>query len=291
MQSQTLRRIEFPSSYDAFKKSCSAIFYRELTNHGKEFKIYRFPPGVASISDRVPINNEETYLQLNEDFLYNTNVPIPVIYLWSIANNDEANESPNQRDYENICNLKSPSQRGSLSTSARIKERYQYICLACKHDYINAKSSMHCCHILELEELQGLSLDEIDDVIKKCALYDINDHRNFITLCRICHNHFDHQKLGIELIDGKYVWQVKPALENTILPISSLCYGTLRGTELMIRKEMRPPPELIAHRHVRYVNNISSKAKKRKVTLVHKCFCYDKNNFHVLTQYLGWGIG
>jgi len=193
---------------------------------------------------------------------------MPVILLWSYSKDKNGN-SPNERNYEDFRGVKSPGTRSSTSVSGKIKSTYKYICLACQHNYQNATSSMNGCHILELEELQGISVEEIEQLTEKCELDDIDDHHNYIPLCNTCHDNFDYQRLGIELQQNNeyYLWQVKPELEQTAMPHSNNLYGTLRGTKIPILRQYRPPPALIAHRRERYIANISSRTKKRKVIL------------------------
>lgn len=264
MQSQTSRRVIFPNSFANFEDNCRNAFHSELAKHGTKFKIYRMPYGITSISERVRID-EENYSQLCED-MRNVAYLIPVILLWSYSKDKNGN-SPNDRNYEDFQDVKSPGTRSSTSVSGTIKSTYKYICLACKHNFQNARSSINGCHILELEELQGLSAEEIDQLTEKCDLDEIDDPRNYIPLCTTCHNNFDYQRLGIELQNNKYLWQMKPELEQTAMPHSNNLYGILRGTEIPILRRYHPPPALLAHRQVRYIANISSRTKKRKVIL------------------------
>ena len=260
MQSQVIRRVIFPSSYATFRRNCANVFQCELSNHGSNFKAYTMPPGVAQISDRQLIS-EENYAHVCERMCSKTE-PMPAIYLWSY---DKDGDSPNQRNYEDAVRVKSPSTRGSSVSAGKIKSIYDFCCLACKLDCRNSKGTMNSCHILELEELQGLGVDESQLLLLACGLESIDENRNLIPLCVTCYKHFDNQLLGIALVDSKYTWQVKPDLEQVTMPDLETPYGTLRGTEIIFRT-YSPPPQLIAHRHERFLANISSK-KKRKVSL------------------------
>jgi hypothetical protein len=270
MQSQIIRRVVFPSTYAAFLDKCSKAFTCELSRYGKEFKTYRMPPGVAKIDDRQSIN-EENYARLCED-MQGSSILMPTILLWSRI---EAGNSQDECDYEDFQGFNSPSLRGSSTMSGKIKSKYEYHCLACKNDYQRAKSTINACRILEVEEVRNLSTNESRLKANNCGIFDIDDPRNYIPLCTTCHDHFEYQRLGIELKDGKYLWQVKPILEQPPMPHhpDNKVYGTLKGTEIEFTETARPPPKLITHRQERYNANISSRTKKRKIALMHNC-CY-----------------
>ncbi len=262
MQSQTVRCVSFPDSYTGFRTLCAKVFECELSNYGREFKVYRLPPGVASIESRMLIN-EESYAQLCEDFR-NPVLVKPSICIWSER---EDSDSPNQRNYEDYLSCESASQRGSTSVSERVMTQYKFRCQACRHDYTNAKQDLNGCHIVELEELQGQSIDDIEDLLEECRLDTIDDPQNLIPLCSTCHYYFDLQKLGIDQKDDKFLWLVKPEQEKIQLPHSDQLYETIKGTEIKPPHSIRFQYASIAHRRYRYDHDISSKKKgvKRKV--------------------------
>jgi hypothetical protein len=264
MQAQCVRGIVFPSSYESFRKRCLRAFASELALHGKAFKIYRVPAVIsASFSDREKIDDEESYQQLYDEMCSKSG-PFPNVYLWSVGNNEE---NPTQRSYEDYSGARSADSRGGTSVSGHVKELNEFHCLACAYDCQHSQSTLDGCHILELEELK------VDDkqataLLEKCGIVSHDDPRNLIPLCKTCHNHFDFQRLGIELLtNSTYQWLVKPVLEDTRIPYNERPYKDLRGTKIVFaRRGLRPPADLIAHRLDRYTHNIISRDnKKRKV--------------------------
>lgn len=64
MQSKQTRRIALPNTYEAFRAACAEAFVLELLEHGRQFKLYRFPSHeVSSLSDRQKIT-EDNYAAL-----------------------------------------------------------------------------------------------------------------------------------------------------------------------------------------------------------------------------------
>ncbi len=243
---------------------CASAFQCELFKHGRKFNVYRLwpPGGVASIESRILIN-EEFYAQLCEDFR-NPVLVKPSICIWSERVDSD---SPNQRNYEDYLSYKSGSQSGSTSVSGRVMAQYKFRCQACRHDYTNAKQELNGCQIVEVEELQGLSSDDVADLLEKCRLETVDDPQNLIPLCCTCHYYFDLQKLGIDQTDDKFWWLVKPEQEKIQLPHSDQLYETIKGTEIKPPHSIRFQYASIAHRRYRYDHDISSKKKgvKRKV--------------------------
>lgn len=195
MQSQTFRRVTLKSTYEDFRTNCANVFECELSRHGKDFKVYRLPPGVANISDRQLIS-EDNYVQLREDIMLHTSTPMPSIWLWSLSTT--AHNIPNDRDYGNCWDESNPSLSGS-SIYEIIKKQYGYRCLACNYDFRTAQSKIAGCHILEMEEIQNLNYEDAIKLAHSCGIFDVEDPRNIIPLCTTCHDHFDCQRLGIQV--------------------------------------------------------------------------------------------
>jgi len=263
MQSQSVKRVRFPTSYAEFFNICLREFESELREHGHDFKVYRMPTLLAvDIEDRKLVN-AENYEEVREEIMaWDTSAAIPAVYLWSVG--PGAKVSPSQRKYEDFRGEMTASSR-SGTLSVRVRASNNFKCMACKGDYSLNMSALAAAHILELEELEGLSKEEIDALSDKCGIYNSEQINNFIPLCTACHTHFDFQQLGI---DSNYRWLVKPELEGQRMPHGGT-YGDLRASELTFaRPTLRPPQELINHRLERYWTGTTSRGKKRKVKTV-----------------------
>lgn len=184
------------------------------------------------------------------------------INIWSENHEGNSPEADLFERKQNSDRERPPSSRGYANTEFKqtLKELYQFRCLACKFQYKTAESSLEACHILEVEEVNHISVDDQILFLTKCGLVDIHDRHNFILLCTTCHIHFDKQLLGIRRDGEAYKWVVKPTLHETPLPHSPETYGTLVGTQIQF--PFGPPmPQVIDHRYERYVLGTSPKRK------------------------------
>ena len=245
MQSQVIRRLEFPKSYSAFLSKCASVFQCELAKYGSRFKVYRMPPGITSI-ESMDLIDEETYGRLYRD-IHDLCSPITSVCIWS------------QYDDEN-------SESEGTPVSKKVKERYKYRCQACQHDYTNAKMALNACRIIERQELQYLSLDEQEALLEECRLDTVDDPQNCIPLCITCQHYFDSHKLGIDVKDDKFYWLVKPDQERVQMPHSDKRYRTIKGQLIKTPYSIMFKNASIAHRRQRYDNDTTNKrGLKRKV--------------------------
>jgi hypothetical protein len=251
MQSERTSTIRCPNSFEAFRNACAGHFYIERLMYGAHLNVYHFPTfPVCHMSDGLRMT-EENYA---EAFASWQTKPLTTtsIYLWSERPVDDD-------DMEFYRPSPSEFRREMLN-------RYDFCCLACKYVYKNTTSALEVCHILQIEETNGLCAEEQMDLIRKCDLVDIDDPHNFLLLCGTCHIHFDNHLLGIQRDRDAFRWVVKPTLEQTPLPHSTETYGTLLASNIRF-PYASPMPRVIDHRYKRYI--WGTKARKRKVHRIH----------------------
>jgi hypothetical protein len=253
---------------------CAWDFFDELSKHGRDFKVYRVPINTAVSINKMELVDDRNYALVRQDVICSsTSAPSSAVLVWSVW--------PRELDKAGKLQGEESTVRASSTPSIykQVKEDHRYKCQACKGDYSQNTVALDAAHILELEEQAGLSDKELIALADKCVLLHAEQHNNFLSLCRTCHDHFDHQQLGIDFKDGKYTWLVKPELERVRMPRAGPQYGSLRGSELIYaRPAYKAPPALVQHRLERYLAGISSRSKekgrgnrgtKRKVRSLH----------------------
>ena len=140
-----------------------------------------------------------------------------------------------------------------------------YRCLACDHNYETTADSLELCHLLTLEEVNDVDVDEQTALYDTCGLLQVHDVYNTILLCSTCREHFDQHWLGIQEVGNTYSfrWVVQTALRSIRLPHSrDKTYGTLQDTQIVFPFVV-PVRMAIAHRYQRFVSRAND--RKRKV--------------------------
>lgn len=274
MQSQQTRTIRVPDSFLELTVACAQLFRMELFLHGQKVKLYTFPnPSIGHLSERQRIT-EENYAEQLTEWRANADKPPPCIFVWSEGNDGTSpNEDYFRKKDASPVRSSPSSSRVSLSTlRLRVRQSSKFRCLACNHNYETAADSLELCHVVELDEVEHIDADAQVALFEECGLIHINDVQNLLLMCSTCHEKFDKQLLGIQIVGGTCRWVVKTALQSTRLPHSSdRTYGTLHDTEVVF-PYIVPGRKAIAHRyHNRFLTGISSRSKggKRKVNRKH----------------------
>jgi len=144
------------------------------------FRIYSLPPN-AMITDKVRVDSE-SFSGILEPFVNISSENLPVLYVFS------SDESPTKLP-EIISKPQSQCSRSSTSQDSlrtKIVNRDK-MCIFCG----DTSSTLAAAHILD-------HYRETPDLIKSLGLIDIDDYKNAISLCQLCHRFYDSHMLCVD---------------------------------------------------------------------------------------------
>jgi hypothetical protein len=162
-----------------FRRRVRTSFSEEITT--KIFRVYKLPHKFSSIEEKVLIDSEADFQACVELFKNPDEFP-PELYIWNYED-ESPKKLPNakkDRDCDSVVSRYS-------NQSKICKEKDGYICLCCGF-FGPEGMAMKCCHLYEIKAHEALTtVAERKDKLKSLKLVDINELRNFVTMCEKYH--------------------------------------------------------------------------------------------------------
>ena len=135
--------------------------------------------------------------------------------------------------------------------SKMCKIRDNYSCKLCgfkPESIVAAPKQLEAAHLYEIKELQLVPNEDRRSKLNKFGLDSINSITNLLTMCQLCHQYFDNQRIGIHPDDVQ--WIITTPIANTPSSSGEL-YLALNGKTVDF--DFVPWP-ILEHRYNRFID-------------------------------------
>jgi hypothetical protein len=138
-------------------------------------------------------------------------------------------------------------------------------------------SRLEAAHLFEHRENSDIENDqELDQLLQQFSILDVDDHRNGLCLCFLCHDGFDADMICIHP-DNLTVVVAQCLVQSEYF---STHFGELADRQIVPTDESTwPTHELLLHRFQRY----EDATKRRNQMIIDNPFCCGRCNFRCLT--------
>ena len=201
---------------DKFRTFCTSLRHKFAENVGPGFRLYAFPANFGSITQRRRID-ETNYSEIY-DTLLDPDKEHPLLYVWNSneatpekiplsgqKKGDGSRSGSWGRGSSGGSSVSNGSRGSSGGSSARKGSRNSsksaarrkldnYTCTFCG---LAMDCAVDSCHLFTVAAHDKLGEDEQRTKLDELGLQTVNDLENMITLCKVCHRHFDAHKMGI----------------------------------------------------------------------------------------------
>jgi len=187
--------------------------------------------------------------------------------------NAEKKRLENQNRIDELTTIGSSISSRSNKFSPMVMRRDGRSCVFCG----DRTSRLEAAHLFEHRENNDIENDqELDQLLQQFSILDVDDHRNGLCLCFLCHDGFDADMICVHPENLTVV--VAQCLVQS--EYFSAHFGELAGRQIVpTNVSIWPSYELLLHRYQRY----EEATKRRHQMIIDNPFCCDRCNFRCLT--------
>eukprot|EP01036_Dinobryon_divergens_P031820 gene31820-41296_t len=251
-----------------------AAFREEL--YGKDFRFYSMPADFSDVNDRVRIQSWgemsiffSSYLSLSDK----GKAP-PLLYIFDEDSSPAKLPArlPQEDRYQsesssNSSSNYSCSSNGSRTASINCHRRDDNTCVFC--GYFDS-SSRDTAHLFEVKHSRILDDESLYKTLGDLQIDNINALSNLLSLCKLCHQYFDHPHYSIGIgLDHKLIVskEIGDKVTQGGVPLTSL-QGKL--IEFKGQPCHRPTPALLQYRLTFFESVSNGKRALEEVTEVRQ---------------------